>query len=155
MCQGIEALRTTGAEIERPWLLSALAMAYRQAGRADEGLAVVDEALAMVHQTGKHLDESGLYRCKGELLLAQEGTRHTSAAEAEACFHQALTIARLQQGKILELRAAMSLSRLWQGQGKRDAARELLSEIYGWFTEGFDTTILQEAKALVAELSSG
>ena len=108
----------------------------------------------MVHQTGKHLDESGLYRCKGELLLAQDGTRHTSAAEAEACFHQALAIARRQQGKTLELRAAMSLSRLWQGQGKRDAARELLSEIYGWFTEGFDTTLLQEAKALVAELSS-
>ena len=154
MCQGIEALRTTGAEIERPWLLSALASAYGQAGRADEGLAVLDEALAMVHQTGKHLDESGLYRCKGELLRAQDGTRHTSEVEAEACFHQALAIARRQQRKTLELRAAMSLSRLWQGQGKRDAARELLSEIYGWFTEGFDTTILQEAKALVAELSS-
>jgi DNA-binding winged helix-turn-helix (wHTH) protein/tetratricopeptide (TPR) repeat protein len=154
MSQGIEALRTTGAEVERPWLLSALAMAYGQAGRADEGLALLDEALAMVHQTGKRLDESGLYRCKGDLLLARDGTRHTSAAEAEACFHQALAIARRQQGKILELRAAMSLSRLWQGQGKHDAARELLSEIYGWFTEGFDTTILQEAKALVAELSS-
>ena len=66
MCQGIEALRTTGAEIEPPWLLSALAMAYGQAGRADEGLAVLDEALAMVHQTGKHLDESGVYRCTGD-----------------------------------------------------------------------------------------
>jgi predicted ATPase/DNA-binding winged helix-turn-helix (wHTH) protein len=153
MCQGIEALRTTGAEIERPWLLSALAMAYGHAGQANEGLAVLDEALATVEKTGKHLDASGLYRSMGELLLAQDGARHKVEAEAEACFHQALAIARRQQAKTLELRAAMSLSRLWQGQGKRDAARELLTEIYGWFTEGFDTTILQEARTLLQALA--
>jgi predicted ATPase len=153
MRQGIEALRSTGAELERPWLLSALAMAYGHAGQANEGLAVLDEALVTVNQTGKHLDESGLYRSKGELLLAQVGTRHKVEAEAEACFHQALAVARRQQAKTMELRAAMSLSRLWQGQGKRDAARALLSEIYGWFTEGFDTTILQEARALLQALA--
>jgi DNA-binding winged helix-turn-helix (wHTH) protein/tetratricopeptide (TPR) repeat protein len=153
MRQGIAALRQTGAEIERPWLLSALAMAYGHVGRADEGLVVLDEALALVDTTGKHLDASGLYRCKGELLLAQDGPRPKVMAEAEACFGQALTIARRQQAKIMELRAAMSLSRLWQGQGKRDAARALLAENYGWFTEGFDTTVLQAAQTLLTELS--
>jgi predicted ATPase len=91
-----------------------------------------------------------LYRLQGELLLRQAVP---DASQAEACFQQALAIARHQQAKSLELRAAMSLSQLWQGQGKRDAARELLAPIYGWFTEGFDTADLQEAKALLDELS--
>ena len=86
---------------------------------------------------------------KGELLLAQSAHQ---TAEAEACFHQALDVARRQQAKSLELRAAMSLARLWQHQGKRDEAHQLLAEVYGWFTEGFDTADLQEAKALLAEL---
>jgi DNA-binding winged helix-turn-helix (wHTH) protein/tetratricopeptide (TPR) repeat protein len=152
MCQGLEALRATGAEIERPWLLSAVARAYGQAGRADEGLAVLEEALATVDKTGKYLDASGLYRRKGDLLLAQHGPWGKGAAEAEACFDQALAIARQQQAKALELRAAMSLARLWQQQGKRAEARDLLAPIYGWFTEGFDTAALRETKALLKEL---
>ena len=94
--------------------------------------------------------ESEVCRLWGVVLLRQPGT---SPAEAEACFRRALDVARRQEAKALELRAAMSLSRLWQQQGKRTEARELLAPIYGWFTEGFDTADLQEAKALLAELS--
>jgi predicted ATPase len=90
-----------------------------------------------------------LYRLKGELLLTRSAEHHT---EAERCFRQALEIARRQQAKSLELRAAMSLSRLWQRQGKHAAAHKLLAPIYGWFTEGFDTADLQEAKTLLDEL---
>jgi predicted ATPase len=160
MHQGLEALRATGAEVERPWLLTSIAMAYGNAGQPDKGLALLAEALNIVDKTGKRIDEAGLYRCQGQLLLAQEGLKHKPkgeqrklAAEAEACFHQALTVARRQQAKTLELRAAMSLSRLWHRQGKREEAHQLLVEIYGWFTEGFDTADLQEAKALLDELS--
>jgi DNA-binding winged helix-turn-helix (wHTH) protein/tetratricopeptide (TPR) repeat protein len=159
MRQGIDALRATGAELERPWLLSALARAYGRTGRATEGLAVVAEALAIVDHTGKHLDESGLYRTKGELLLVQAGTsdqaytiRPQVEAAAEACFEQALTIARRQQARALELQAAMSLARLWQRQGRRAEAHARLASVYGWFTEGFDTIDLQEATTLLAEL---
>ena len=104
----------------------------------------------LVEDTGERFWEAELYRLKGELLL-----RHTIPNEhqAAACFQQALDVARHQQAKSLELRAAMSLSRLWQQQGKRAEARELLAPIYGWFTEGFDTADLQEAKALLEELS--
>jgi predicted ATPase len=103
-----------------------------------------------VHQHGERFYEAELGRLKGELLLTASAAQH---AEAEACFHQALAIARSQQAKSWELRAAMSLSRLWRRQGKRDEARELLAPIYGWFTEGFDTADLQEAKVLIEELS--
>jgi len=103
----------------------------------------------VVDSTGERRDEPELYRIKGELLL-----RHTvpDVHQAEACFQQALAIARRQQAKSWELRAAMSLARLWQGQGKRAAARQLLAEVYGWFTEGFDTADLQEARALLEAL---
>jgi predicted ATPase len=94
--------------------------------------------------------EAEVYRLRGELLLQQSAAQQ---GEAEASLQQALTVARRQQAKSLELRAAMSLARLWQHQGKRDAARELLEPLYGWFTEGFDTADLQEAKALLTELS--
>ena len=96
---------------------------------------------------------------KGEFLLAQEGKsqkangKSQKSTEAEDCFHKAIDIARKQQAKSLELRAVTSLSRLWQTQGKKDGARQMLAEIYGWFTEGFDTKDLQEAKALLQELS--
>ena len=100
--------------------------------------------------TGERWYEPELYRLKGELLLAHAMGHDT---EAETCFRQALDIARRQQAKSWELRAALSLSRLWQRQGKRDEARELLAEVYGWFTEGFDTADLQEAKALLEELA--
>lgn len=116
-----------------------------------------------VHKTGARYYEPELYRLKGELLLAQEGegesTRQRAQGkgqkveEAEACFHQALAVARRQQARSLELRAAMSLSRLWQRQGKLAQAHQLLASIYNWFSEGFDTTDLQEAQALLAALS--
>ena len=107
------------------------------------------EALTVVYKTGDRHHEAELYRLKGELLLQQATW---SDAEAETCLHQALDIARHQQAKSLELRAAVNLSQLWQRQGKRDAARELLAPVYGWFTEGFDTADLQEARALLVEL---
>ena len=143
-----------------------LAEGYVQSGAADEGLRVLAEALAAVQQTGERVWEAELHRLKGELVLqarhqppAPEGsmlhaTGHTpQTAEAEACFHQALAVARHQQAKSLELRAATSLARLWQQQGKRAEARELLAPVYGWFTEGFDTADLQEARALLDELT--
>jgi len=148
--QGMAAWRAVGAELARPYYLALLAEACAKGGQVEEGLSAVAEALATVHKTGERFYEAELYRLQGELSLARS-TRQT--AEAEACFHQALDVARHQQAKSLELRTAMSLSRLWQRQGKRHEARELLAEIYGWFTEGFDTVDLLEAKALLEELS--
>jgi predicted ATPase len=130
-------------------VLGLLAEAYGKSGQAAEGLTILEEALALVEKTGQGVYEAELHRLQGEVLLihAVEG------GGAEACFQQALTVARRQEAKSLELRAAMSLSQLWQQQGKRDEARELLAPVYGWFTEGFDTADLQEAKALLEELS--
>jgi predicted ATPase len=147
--QGMAAWRAAGAELARPYFLGLLAAACTKQGQAEEGLSALAEALATVHETGEHFYEAELYRLQGELLLARS-TQQT--IEAETCFHQALDVARRQLAKSWELRAAMSLSRLWQRQGKRDEARQLLAAVYGWFTEGFDTTDLQEAKALLEEL---
>jgi predicted ATPase len=108
------------------------------------------EALATVHKTGERFYEAELHRLKGEFLLMLSVEHH---AEAESCFHRALAVAHRQQAKCLERRAAMSLGRLWQHQGKREAAHQLLAVIYGWVTEGFDTADIQEAKALLEELS--
>ena len=116
---------------------------------AEEGLHVLTEALVVVDSTGERRDEAELYRIKGELLLRQAVP---DVHQAAACFQQALAIARRQQAKSWELRAAMSLARLWQRQGKRAEARHLLAEIYGWFTEGFDTADLQDARALLNTL---
>jgi hypothetical protein len=116
-----------------------------------EGLAALAEARAAVAQTGDGRQWEGeIYRLTGDLLLQQAVP---DEHQAETCLHQALDIARRQQAKSWELRAAMSLSRLWQRQGKRAAARELLTSIYGWFTEGFDTADLQEAKTLLYKLA--
>jgi predicted ATPase len=104
----------------------------------------------VLNDTGERRWEAEVYRLKGELLLARSAEHD---AEAETCFRQALAIARRQQAKSLELRAAMSLARLWQQQGKRGEAYDLLAPIYGWFTEGFDTADLQEAKALLDALA--
>jgi len=150
VCQGIAAYRATGAEVLRPHFLGLLAEAYGRRARTDNGLDVLDEALGLVDKTGERLHESEFYRLKGQLLLTRSMDDYP---EAEACFHRALTIARRHQAKSLELRATMNLSRLWQQQGKHDHARRLLGEIYGWFTEGFDTGDLKEAKALLDELS--
>jgi predicted ATPase len=116
----------------------------------EAGLAVLAEALTVVHDNGEHHYEAELYRLKGELLLMQPVPAERAA---EDCFHQALGVARRQEAKFLELRAAMSLVRLWQHQGKCVAAHALLAPIYGWFTEGFDTADLQEARALLEALA--
>ena len=121
---------------------------YGKAKQAEEGLTVLAEALAQVHKTGEHFYEAELYRLQGELLLMQA---LPDEQQVETCFRQALDIARYQQAKSLELRAAMSLSRLWQHQGKTEPARQLLTAVYEWFTEGFDTADLQEAKALLEQ----
>jgi predicted ATPase len=139
--QGLAALRATGSETRA--FLSVLVTAYGRVGQREEGLRVAEEALAVSRR------DAQLYRLKGELLLRRSAEHQ---AEAERCFRQALEIARRQGAKSLELRAAMSLARLWQRQGKCQEAHDLLAPVYGWFTEGFDTADLQEAKALLDEL---
>jgi len=146
---GVAAYRATGAELYRPYFLGLLAEAYGNRGRPDAGLEVLAEALTRVETTGERLYATELYRLKGQLLLARS---FDNCTEAEACFQQALALARRQQAKLLELRTSVSLGRLWLQQGKRDPARRLLAEIYEWFTEGFDTRDLMEAKALLDAL---
>jgi TOMM system kinase/cyclase fusion protein len=147
--QGLAAWRATGTELIRPYFLGLLAEAYQKGGQTTAGLGAIDEALALVQQHQETFCQAELYRLKGELLLSLSAGH---AAEAEACFHSALEIARRQSANSWELRTTMSLARLWQYQGKRTEARELLAPVYGWFTEGFDTADLQEAKALLEEL---
>src|SRR5262249_2798940 len=117
--------------------------AYGTMGEPEAGLTVLTEALTHVDTTGERWYESEIHRLKGALLLQQNSDNQ---ADAETCFHHALGIARNQQAKSFELRTATSLARLWQQQGKREAARQLLGEVYGWFTEGFDTADLKDAK---------
>jgi predicted ATPase len=149
MRQGLDAYQATGAEVFRPYYLAFLAEAYGKLGQTLGGLTLLGEALAAVHKTGERFYEAELYRLKGELLLVRSAENH---GQAEASFQQALTVARHQQAKSSELRAATNLSLLWQRQGKRAAAYDLLASVYGWFTEGFDTADLQEAKALLEDL---
>lgn len=182
MQHGLTIFRAAGAVTGLPAFLATLAEAYGKVERPQEGLTVLAEALAIVAKTGERFHEAELYRLKGELVL-QSGVRGLASpeegqkskvkgqkskvpnpqsqildpspqGEAEACFHKAIEIARKQQAKSLELRAVMSLSRLWQQQGKRHAARQRLAEIYNWFTEGFDTRDLKEAAVLLEELSA-
>jgi predicted ATPase len=150
MRQGLTAYRATGSAVGMPNHLARLAEASGQVGQVDEGLSLLAEALAMVDTTGERTFEAELHRLHGELLLRQAVPE---AQAAEDRFQQALEVARHQQAKSWELRAALSLSRLWQHQGKRVAARELLAPIYGWFTEGFNTADLQEAKTLLEDLA--
>ena len=119
-----------------------------------EGLEALTEALATVAKSRVRWWEAELHRLRGELLLHAECGVQNAELTAEECFQQALDIARRQQAKSLELRAAMSLARLWQRQGQRAKARALLAEVYNWFTEGFDTADLQEAKALLEDLGT-
>jgi predicted ATPase len=151
--QGLAAFQATGGELNRTYYLALLAETYAQGGQADEGLRVLTEALARVQSGRERWWEAELYRLKGEALLVQAGTQQ-ECAEAEQCLHVALDVAHRQQAKSLELRAAISLGRLWQQQGKHKVAHQLLAEVYHWFTEGFDTADLQEARALLAELSN-
>jgi predicted ATPase len=144
------AFRATGARMQAPNYSAMLAEACGQAGQTEEGLSILAEALAEVEKTGERYYEAEFYRLRGELTLKQSRGR-SPESEAEECFRKAIEIARRQSAKSLELRAVVSLSRLWQRQGKRQEARQRLAEIYGWFTEGFDTQDLQEARALLEE----
>jgi predicted ATPase/class 3 adenylate cyclase len=151
--QGLAAHKTIGAGIFHSYFLVLLAEAYGKAGQAEEGLATLAEALT-VDKSGERFYEAELYRLRGELTLQAKAPGTPSPVEeAEACFLKAIEIARRQQAKSLELRAVMSLSRLWQQQGKAAEAHEMLSALYGWFTEGFDTKDLQDAKAVLDELA--
>jgi predicted ATPase len=146
--QGLGMVQSIGHKLYRPYQLALLAEVYGQMGQPEAGLSSLAEALALIEATEERWWEAEVYRLKGELLLRLP---RPALPQATACLHQALNVARRQQAKALELRAALSLSRLWQQQGKRAEAHACLAPIYGWFTEGFDTADLQDAKALVEE----
>jgi class 3 adenylate cyclase/predicted ATPase len=167
ICQGLAAYRAPGGELRRPHFFTFLAEAYEKKGQVEEGLTVLAEALMLMNNTGECYWEAELYRLKGQLTLQRfqvsgskfqvqnspaSGVR-SPESEAEECFLRAIEIARKQQAKSLELRAATSLARLWQQQDKKAEARALLAPVYQWFTEGFDTADLQDAKALLDELA--
>ncbi len=169
MSRGLAAYRATEANNAMPHHLALLGQVYGKAGQTENGLAVLAEALDIVNRTGECQCEAELYRLYGELSLrmgegemrrkGEEKVGHAptlpfALSSPEEHFHKAIEIARQQQAKSLELRATMSLARLWQQQGKQAEARQMLAEIYGWFTEGFDTKDLQEAKTLLEELGS-
>jgi predicted ATPase len=150
--QGLAAVVATEQALSRPLYLVLLAEAAGHVGHVEEGLRLLAEAFAAREASGRGEMLAEVYRLQGEFLLRQAVP---DAAQAEACFQQALALARHQQAKAWELRAAMSLARLWQRQGKWDDARAVLAPLYGWFTEGFDTADLQEAKALLEALDRG
>jgi len=148
MRQGLAARRAEEAGVTLAEYPTRLGEAYGRIGQADEGLRLLDEALAVSDKDPWY--EAEMHRIKGELLLRQPVP---DVPQAEVCFQQAVAVARRQQAKSWELRTAMSLARLWQQQGKRAEAHQLLAEVYGWFTEGFDTPDLQEAKVLLDALA--
>jgi len=165
MHQGLAAFQATGAHIALIGFWCDLAWANGIAGQAEEGLALIADAFTWVHNAGEYYYEAELYRLKGELLL-QSGVQRPGSgvgtlapslqpldAEAEACFRQAITLARRQCAASLELRAGLHLSRLWRQQGKPQPARQMLAQLYGRFTEGFDTIDLREAKTLLDTLT--
>jgi predicted ATPase len=147
---GLTAWRASGAESFVPYYLSLLAEGHARLGQVEAGLAVLQEGWEVMERTGEHVWHAEMSRLKGTLLLQQQGQVQ---AEAEACFQQAIAVAQQQRAKSWELRAATSLARLWQSQGKTVEARQLLAPVYDWFTEGFDTADLQEAKTLLEELT--
>jgi len=149
--EGLAAYRATGAERNRPHFLCLLAEACMVTGRLDDGLDALTEAWAAADEHGNRHYESEMHRLKGELRLKQN---NSNTSEALSCFERAIAVARNQSAKSLELRATMSLARLLSQQGHRDEARTMLAKIYGWFTEGFDTADLKEAKELLDELSA-
>jgi predicted ATPase len=147
----ITALRPTGSTFWRSLSLSYLAKAYAELGQFDDAWRCIGEAMTAVETTGERMWEAGVHRTSGEIVLLLP---KPAAAKAEAYFERALAVARQQQAKSWELRAAMSLARLWRDQGKPQQARDLLAPIYDWFTEGFDTRDLKDAKALLEELAA-
>src|SRR5262249_3840 len=147
---GITACRAAGATLYGGWFLSNLAMAYADLDKFDEACRCIGEAMAAVETTRETWCEAEISRIAGEIAVK---TSHPGTGKAQSYFEHALEVARQQQAKSWELRAAMSLARLWRDQGKVQQARELLAPVYGWFTEGFDTRDLKEAKALLEELA--
>ena len=147
---GFNALRATGTTLYMPWYLSLLAVAYAELGRNNDAWRCLGEATATMETGGERWFEAELHRTAGEIELMDP---ERGAAKAEACFERALAVARKQRAKSWELRSAMSMARLRRRQGKRNEARELLAPIYGWFTEGFETLDLKQAKALLDELA--
>jgi adenylate cyclase len=150
MAEGIVGFGRLGGVPRKQYALAMLAQGYQRLGRHDEALAIFDQALAHVERSGEMLDTAEILRLKGDLLLASDGL----PAAAERCFREAVDLARVQQARWWELRAAVSLARLLASQGRRDDARVMLSEIYNWFTEGFDTADLKDAKALLDQLGA-
>jgi predicted ATPase len=148
--EGLVAFRAIGNEVLRPHALCLLAEACKGTGRFDEGVNALIEAMAAAEEHGIRHYEVEIHRLKGEVLLKQD---HSNVAEAQNCFQRAVEIARNQSAKSLELRAATSLARLLDQQGHRDEGRAMLADIYGWFTEGFDTADLKDARALLDELN--
>jgi adenylate cyclase len=149
MLEGLDAARATGASAWTPYYLALLASTHGRLGQPQEGLVAVTEALDHVARTGERCWEAELNRLQGQLLLQED---LANQAEAEACFHRAIEIAQSQKARSWELRAATSQARFWHDQGKPDDARDLLAPIYDWFTEGFDTADLRDAKALLDAL---
>jgi len=150
LLKSISELKILGIKQTRTFVLTRLAQVYAKYGKTTDGLQTLEEAEHTLFDTKERFCEAEIYRLKGELLLAQSADMEN---EAESCFQKALKVANQQHSKSFELRAAVSLSRLWQSQGKKEEARNLLSKIYGWFKEGFDTVDLKDAKALLEELS--
>jgi predicted ATPase len=148
LTQGLAATRATGTVLGTPFMLMKLAAAYGMLGQPVEGLNCLAEAAQIIETTEERISEAELHRIRGDLLNTT-GDR----AAAERSYHQALAVALRQNAKLLELGAATSLARLWRDQGKRTEARDLLAPIYGWFTEGLDTPVLQDAKVLLDELA--
>ena len=146
---GLAAWRSTGSTLWTPLYLPHLARAHAQCGQREAARRCIDDAMLAVENTKETWCESEIHRIAGDIELMSP---KPDAANAQAQFERALKISRAQQSKSLELRASMSMARLWRDQGKRDEARELLAPVYGWFTEGFDTLDLKEAKALLDEL---
>src|SRR5262249_44994907 len=152
LCQGLAAWQEMGTELGQTHNLAMLAEAYGKGGQTEAGLHVLKDALTMMHRNAERHYAAELYRLQGELLWQRAAVSHGPLTEAEACLRQALDVARQQSAKSLELRAALSLSRLWQQQGEPSRARRLLAEVYDWFTEGFDTPDLQAARTLLEAL---
>jgi predicted ATPase len=148
---GINSLRSVGATLYEPHHLQYLAIAYAELGQLDDARRCIDDAIDKVERSKEKWCEAEVHRIAGEIALKSLAP---DTEKAEEHFDRALAVARSQQAKSWELRAAMSMARLWRDQGKPQQARDLLTPVYGWFTEGFDTLDLKEAKALLDELAS-